>query len=524
MENGIAIPNNLPRDDDQHISCSAFSPLPQLPVRSSSFSDLSKWVLGFLFSRVFNASATEVVSMADPEPLLMLYKQTIIQEEFNTSACLPNIIAAPPIFHLRKHGFEACFADDVLLRLIWAPYLHAIGFRENEYNKYLSESKFQDCNNRLLAKKAMSTKAHMRFDRLCSMMLTLFDAFVVVQPQLDARRYSTSGPVCKYLYEFFNGELRTWVMPYRSIVLGGQIAPLLSALPHMLMYICGYGKYKIARATAHILGLVDHWATHRPDILRLLGKNCKVLNDVHIEHQNSVLSRSVHHSNLTFPSLKRIAALVKPMREQIFGGLEENADEEDADDDSKLKEPEVSRTEHIHTDDLETMGTAQGFILQLFADAATYQHDGNVQGFASSARSKRLEFGKSILKNKWTKDERKYRANTLYEERKLVLASHAPRSRRFLSTQKHKTLFQFNEHVHAWVTDGSTVELCNALTSKFHTIDELLRCAEHHGIVWDPPYDPRSDYVPAGPAMGDYIRDGENIASVDVFSIPCQNK
>jgi hypothetical protein len=229
--------------------------------------------------------------------------------------------------------------------MIFGPCLHAEGFRQAEVVKsvqkcveHLSSSESaQDggrkrkrgpgmdltviaaiCDNFLRGHQCSpaSTKdltlERPNYERLRLTAQSVAQAFVNVKGKL-----TVGSSLARYLYKYLDEELcGVWILPYREIVLKGDLRPFLNTFPNQVKLFGLYRRPRILPVCVHLLSNLIRWSLRRPDILELLGQNCKALLDVHIEHANSRLSRTLT-SDKTYKRAKLVSATLQPSRRTV---------------------------------------------------------------------------------------------------------------------------------------------------------------------------------------------------------------
>jgi len=330
----------LPRDEDRHVTAYSFTFLPSLSCSSSTFSEHVRTVTGSLLGAVFECETQEVVVLADPEPLLLFHRQTFVSHhEDHEDQCykyLKNIIFPIPIFHFRKHGVEAFAHNPVVFTLLIWPYLHSVGFKATNFDASLKsarhilskKAKLSDVDDITLCDAYLAARDHhsdqmkdigVNFERLLHASMTISLAY-----QLVRREWKESPPESSslhtYLVHCLEELVEIWITPYRDVVELGVSRQAFETLPSQILLFFRYSKPMVARSALFLLSNHLRWLASRRDILVLLAANCKSLNDVHIEHANSILSRSLGTSRargLTSDRIRRTAVIVQPARNAI---------------------------------------------------------------------------------------------------------------------------------------------------------------------------------------------------------------
>ena len=116
-------------------------------------------------------------------------------------------------------------------------------------------------------------------------------------------------PDFKYLWEFHNTDLFIWVDVFEEAETG-NILPLLKFLPLVTVHIAFYGQYKIVRTLLPYLARLEYWREHRPDIIRTLALNSKVLNDIFVERANSRIRRAMQTTAYDRDDIRAASCLV----------------------------------------------------------------------------------------------------------------------------------------------------------------------------------------------------------------------
>lgn len=102
----------------------------------------------------------------------------------------------------------------------------------------------------------------------------------------------------QYLWNAIYNELDMWVSPFIAWDEGDSL-PVYTFLPLYCTYFIFYVNPKTWRSSRIVPWLLSHWhatdyrLVHRLDLLRTAARSCKHIQDVFIEHYNSVMARLV---------------------------------------------------------------------------------------------------------------------------------------------------------------------------------------------------------------------------------------
>lgn len=99
-------------------------------------------------------------------------------------------------------------------------------------------------------------------------------------------------------------ELKLCVEPFNNLNADGDISSLFESFPHMIKLIAMGDKPKIVKACLFLLGQLIYLIENRSDIILLLGTLAPYLNEVYIEHYNSLLERRLLHKRGDFQQIR----------------------------------------------------------------------------------------------------------------------------------------------------------------------------------------------------------------------------
>jgi hypothetical protein len=120
---------------------------------------------------------------------------------------------------------------------------------------------------------------------------SIFCAFLVARAKIISDKLSDATPLCALLFYYLDVLLRGCVEPFFNAKVNGDLSDLLERVPFLVQLTAFFNKPKIARANGWHLLQILHWIKNRPDIIKFIMKNGKLLDEVFSEQGNSVLSR-----------------------------------------------------------------------------------------------------------------------------------------------------------------------------------------------------------------------------------------
>lgn len=204
-----------------------------------------------------------------------------------------------------------------------------------------------------------------KYERLLHFVAILVEGFEWVLPQLERRCPATRcGPATAFLYQFFDELIHVWHRPYQQWV-QGNARPWLQALPRAVKLYAAYEKPIVARVSLYLLSNLARWCNHRRDLLVLMGQNCRLCNDIHIEHANSLISRGVAtHSELTYNGVRKEAVMWKATQGLRAATSSQPHNTTSISENMKIEQHTTS--EKFHS----TVGKTGEFLLKLFQSAS----------------------------------------------------------------------------------------------------------------------------------------------------------
>ena len=111
-------------------------------------------------------------------------------------------------------------------------------------------------------------------------------------------KYAEEKSLVKYessiqllMHMFLHEMIEISVQPFNELNGEGKLKSFLETLPRLVRLCSVANKWKIARAGLLLIAQIQHLVAERPDMLQLLGEICTSLNEVVIEHANSIIQR-----------------------------------------------------------------------------------------------------------------------------------------------------------------------------------------------------------------------------------------
>jgi hypothetical protein len=136
----------------------------------------------------------------------------------------------------------------------------------------------------------------------------------------------------QFLWNQLDNELRMMIEPFQAWVIHGDTLPVhahLGAYVLLMVYNVNAKNWKAAKTPGWVISYLGQtlyrWfgvdGKDRRDVLAVLGCICKSLNDVFVEHTNSVMRRSIpQNQTVTFNDIQGASSMIGPIR-AISAGL-----------------------------------------------------------------------------------------------------------------------------------------------------------------------------------------------------------
>jgi len=135
----------------------------------------------------------------------------------------------------------------------------------------------------------------------------LHHAILYAEPQIQASGLWGSNPLTQAMESMCKDQLHLVVQPYCDIVGQGNISLFFTLFPKMVRLISAGGLPQIFRAAIYLLCSFINLKDNRPDILKLMARICTCLNEVFMEHQNSIISRLAGNLLVSFQKLRDLS-------------------------------------------------------------------------------------------------------------------------------------------------------------------------------------------------------------------------
>ena len=108
--------------------------------------------------------------------------------------------------------------------------------------------------------------------------------------------------------------LEICVKPFDDLNDKGDISTLFEWYPSMIKLFAMGKKPNIVCAGFFLLAQLQHMLQHRPDLIKQIGSICTSLNEVFIEHDNSIIARALEGMLVAFDKIREVSVLVEKKR------------------------------------------------------------------------------------------------------------------------------------------------------------------------------------------------------------------
>lgn len=143
----------------------------------------------------------------------------------------------------------------------------------------------------------------------------LYFAFMDIMPVIIEESLFTSSSLGRLIENLFE-QLSLCTAPFNSLNNKGNIEPLLRLYPQLIKLYAVGNKPNIVKTGFFLQAQLHHMIDKRPDLVKQIGKVCTSLNEVFIEHNNSVIARNLVGLMVTFPTIRNTSVLIEKKRQQ----------------------------------------------------------------------------------------------------------------------------------------------------------------------------------------------------------------
>lgn len=149
--------------------------------------------------------------------------------------------------------------------------------------------------------------------RLKYLMELLWAVFKAAEPDIVKEGLWEKNELTKMVQHYVKDILGALcVQPFNDLNYEGNIAPFFESYPKQIILASVGGKWKIVRASMFMLAILLHLKKHRPDVLIQIALHPTMLNEVYIEHLNSIVKRyCVYIKARFFNDIRKCSILCK---------------------------------------------------------------------------------------------------------------------------------------------------------------------------------------------------------------------
>lgn len=143
----------------------------------------------------------------------------------------------------------------------------------------------------------------------------LYFSFLYIMPTIREENLFNSTAIGRLLHNLFE-QLDLCIAPFNSLNNEGNIEPLLRRYPNMIRLYAVGNKPNIIKTGFFLQVQLHHMINNRPDLIQQIGNCCTSLNEVFIEHNNSIIARNLEGLRVTFPTIRKTSILIEKKRQQ----------------------------------------------------------------------------------------------------------------------------------------------------------------------------------------------------------------